>query len=149
MNKKELQRLKRRHAERELKDRTNSEDRRERMSVLWRVLKQSRDGLKEVAQHEIGQTLLELVQLQRYEIEYLASFWHLARQLNERFPKQWQDLEYENALTEVNRIASAVLPSQAARSSKQKQEDTRRRQFPDDRVGPFWPVCSECWLYLN
>lgn len=103
--------------------------------MLWRVLKQSRDGLKEIAQREPGQTLVELVLLQRCEIEYLTSFGNLVQQLNERFPKEWQDLEFQNALAEVNRIASVVLPRWPPRSPKQKQEDTRRRQFANDRVG--------------
>lgn len=105
------------------------------MDVLGRVIKESRDALKEIAGDEPAQTLIELVHLQRCEIEYLRPFCDLVREISERFPSRWQELEYANAVATVNQAASAVLPPERPPRPDQKYEAKRRHQFADNGVG--------------
>jgi hypothetical protein len=71
LSKKECQRLERKRAEEETKDRSDSHHRRQRINELWQELQTDLDRAKELAKDDVGATLFQLVALQRDEINYL------------------------------------------------------------------------------
>jgi hypothetical protein len=119
VNKKEVERIRQEHAERESKARSESEHRQERISVLWKELrqefKQSPDSIKELAKDELGKTLLELLNLQRCEIEHLRAFCQLVQQIRNRFPIEWKKLSSANTCANLNedRVCSVANTAQA------------------------------------
>ena len=76
MSKKERERLERQKAEKESKARNESKDRQERIKVLWKALTSGSLAPKdkESADSEPLRSLVELVDLQKREIEYLTQF---------------------------------------------------------------------------
>lgn len=142
MNKKKLERLKREIAKREAKERSESEDRQEKIRVLWQEIKESPDAAKELAKDPLGQTLLDLVLLQKHEMDYLRPFSQLVQEISKRFPREWQDLSLANAVAGLHEFypwlekhCPGVLPVQAKLSPKQKQEAKRRRLSAAGGVG--------------
>lgn len=71
LSKKECQRLERKKAEEEAKDRSDSHHRQQRIKELWQELQTDLDRAKELAEDDVGATLFDLLALQRDEINYL------------------------------------------------------------------------------
>jgi hypothetical protein len=139
LSKKELERREREEAERKAKARAESEDRQEKIKVLMQELKESPDAARELAKDQLGQALLDLVGLQKHEIEYLRPFWELVQKISKRFPSEWRNLSEANAFAEFKELCAEfekLLPSALQKpSSKQKHEAKRRRQFAAGAAG--------------
>jgi hypothetical protein len=79
LSKKKLQQLDREEAEKESKARRESEERRENIKVRWQELKQAGPNrLKDLAaENDLGAILVDLVGLQKAEIEHMRPFHQL------------------------------------------------------------------------
>jgi hypothetical protein len=143
-SKKELERRNRELKKQESKARAESEDRQERIRVLWDAIMSgelARDA-KDLAENELVRSLIELVGLQKHKIEYLGPFWQLVQKISKRFPSEWRNLSEANALAELKEICAefeklfpGVLPAHSKLLAKQKSEAKRRRQFAAGGVG--------------
>jgi len=71
LSKKEYARLLRQRADEEARALSESADRQERIKILWQELQKKSDRARELASDDLGGTLLELVGLQKTEIEHM------------------------------------------------------------------------------
>jgi hypothetical protein len=139
LSKKEYERLEREDAEREAKARSDSEDRQQKIRVLW-GLKGARPQLKEQKlkklMHSIRLTggdalidevgeLVELVALQDREIEYLTQFRDDLEGMRKHCPNELQNL--------INRVADKTWPA------------LRDEMIKTGRIKP--PKPKEMWEY--
>ena len=138
MNKRELDRLKRQRAEQESKAGSESERRGEKITVVWRELRQHfakpSDAVKELANSDLGKALLELLTLLQCEIEELTQDQQVVEEIHQHFPTEWDKLRAAIASVRLDKIAAAVLP-RVKLSPKQAKEGERRRQFASGGVG--------------
>jgi hypothetical protein len=97
VNKKERERLEQEDTERESKARSESEDRKARIKILWQDFTQTTPGrVKKLAKGELGKILVELVELEKCEIEYLT-----------QFHRQWERIHayYRDELEKLSRAS--------------------------------------------
>src|SRR5713101_6190492 len=94
--KKELERRERQRAEHEAKARSESEKRQESIKVRWQELKQA--GPNRVgdlaAENDLGAILVDLVGLQKAEIEYMRRFHQLCEWAKSRAPEKLAAVEF-------------------------------------------------------
>ena len=123
-------RLLRQRAEEEAKVRTESERRQERINVLRQELKKEPERIKELAKDDIGATLLDLVGLQRDEINYRFPGHHLC---------EWAKTHAADELRALREkyfgVVRAVLERANKPMSKQAYERRTRSGRPGKEVG--------------
>ncbi len=93
-SKKAYEQLERKEAQRKLDARSESEDRQERIKVLWDAITSgelARDA-KELADSELVRSLVELVELQKREIQYLTQFRRDWEEIHAHYPGQLENL---------------------------------------------------------
>jgi hypothetical protein len=160
LSKKEWKRLERKKTEEEAKSRSESDDRQERIKVLWQELQKELDRAKELAKDDIGATLLDLVALQRDEIKHMRPGHELC---------EWAKTHAPNVLAALRekhlekhpfaRVLRAVLAQATKLTPKQASEWRTRRGRRCEEVGlieyefggqaearadfPYYPTCLD------
>lgn len=133
VNKKERERLQRQQAERE-KARAESEHRQQRIEVLWKALTSGSLAPKdkESADSELYRSLVELVQKQRCEIDYLREFWWICASHGE--PRLGYPID---ATRELQFLATLLRigESQPFISKAASPYEYKRRGYARDGVG--------------
>ena len=134
-SKKEYARLLRQRADEEARARSESADRQERIKILWQELRKKSDRAKELARDDLGGTLLELVGLQREEINYIRPGHKLC---------EWAETHAADELAALRkkhlekhpfmRVLRAVVARATHLTSKQASE-RRRTQIRRKKVG--------------
>ena len=130
LSKKEYVRLLRQRAEEEAEAQTESADRQERIKILWQELQKKSDRAKELAKDDLGGTLLELIGLQRDEINYMRPGHELCERAKTHAPDELAALREKDPLLRVLRAvvkrASELTPSQTyerrTRSGRRPEE---------------------------
>ena len=135
LSKKEYARLLRQRADEEARARSESADRQERIKILWQELRKKSDRAKELARDDLGGTLLELVGLQREEINYMRPDHELC---------EWAETHAADELAALRkkhlekhpfmRVLRAVVARATHLTSKQASE-RRRTQIRRKKVG--------------
>ena len=96
---KKLERIWRLISSFESKARSDSEDRHEKIKVLWQELKKSPNIARQLAQDELGKTQLELLVLQQDQIEYLMRSYQFLQRIAKRWlPSEMAELFGANSL---------------------------------------------------
>jgi hypothetical protein len=135
LSKKECKRLERERAEEEAKTRSESEYRQGRIKVLWQEL-QSGDLAKvtdkELAETELVRSLVELVALQRNEIEYMRPGHELCEWAKTHVPNELAALREKHPFA---RVLRAVLAQATKLTPKQASEWRTRRGRRREEVG--------------
>jgi hypothetical protein len=139
LSKKECKRLKRERAEEEAKTRSESEYRQGRIKVLWQQL-QSGDLAKvtdkELAETELVRSLVELVALQRDEIEYMRPGHELCEWAKTHTPNELAALrEKHREKDPFARVLRAVLAQATKLTPKQASEWRTRSGRRREEVG--------------
>jgi|SRR6516162_5820017 hypothetical protein len=110
-------RLLRQRADEKAKARTESERRQERINVLRQELKKEPERIKELAKDDIRATLLELVALQRDEINFMWPDHHLCKWAKTHAPDKLASIREK-----YYRVVRAVLERGNKLTSKQAYE---------------------------
>jgi hypothetical protein len=121
---KDHERVEREQTEKESKARSESEKRQERIKILWQEI-QSGDLVsetdKELAETELVRSLVELVDLQRREIEYLMQFRHNWERIQAYDSRQLDDLLDASLFVPLRPLIEKL-----AEQKPKNFEDTRR-----------------------
>jgi hypothetical protein len=112
LSKKKHEQLEREEAEKESKVRSESEKRQERIKVLWQELQSGhlpKETDKELAETELVHSLVELVHLQRLEIQYLTQFRRHWEEIHAHYPEQLENLSSASLFAELRLFIEARL----------------------------------------
>jgi hypothetical protein len=133
VSKKKSERLRREIAERKAKDREESEKRQERIKVLWREITSgelARDA-KDLADNELVRSLVELAQLQKLQIGYLAKFRRDWEQILAYYPEQLKNLYSASLMKAVQ----PLIKKQTAVEDPKKRGERKRRRYDWGGIG--------------
>jgi hypothetical protein len=130
VKKKEREWLKRVIAGGESQARRESEARQERIKVLWHAITSgdlARDA-KDLAENELVRSLVELVHLQKLEIEYLTRFRRDWERILAYYPEHLRKLSFESKMAERQPLIEKQLAEE--RSTKRYERKRHRYQWP-------------------
>ena len=127
-SKKEYERQEREEADRESKANCESENRQARMAVLWQELrkKQTQARIRKAVQTELGATLLELIDLQKKEIQYLVPFRCERDKIHTHFREQLENLRSARIWAEIEQLINTGVIKIRQPTPTQQHEWKRR-----------------------
>ncbi len=149
LNKKEYERLERELAEEKEKARSESEDRQERIKVLWGLEKQERKlneqklkeqklkkllkCIRDLAENdELADQLEELVELaglQDREIDYLTQFRRELERIRAYYPEELKNLSSASAFAEMKPVIEALSAKEKPKKAWERKRGGYRRWF--------------------
>lgn len=128
----EFERLKGERAEHEAKARTESEERQERIKVLWQEI-QSGDLVnetnKDLAENELVRCLVGLVEKQKCEIEYLTQFRRAWERIDAHYPDQLENLSSMVTRTEIGKMLPFFENQLPRQNPRTKWEEDKRSAY--------------------
>jgi hypothetical protein len=160
LSKTEYVRLLRQRAEEEAQAWTESADRQERIKILWRELQKKSGRAKELAKDDLGGTLLELVGLQRDEINYMRAGHELCEWAKTHAADELAALREKHPLfRELRAVVARATQPTPKQASEWRRRQSRGRRYEvglieyefggpaEARLGfPYDPTCLDAIL---
>jgi len=135
VSKKDYWRLRRARADEQSKARSEAKDRKARIEELWREINSGRLAPKDrtatdLAEDQLYRSLVELVERQRHQIEYLTSFQRDWERIHAYYPEQLENLSIESSLRRVlslKEVQQQFIQRLEAEKKPKQAYDVKRR----------------------
>ena len=127
LSKKEYEQLERKEAQLESEARSESEDRQERIKVLWDAITSGElaQGAKDLANNELIRSLTELAQKQKCEIEYLGKFRRELELIRAYYPEKLDNLSSASVFA----VLQPLIEKQLAEQKPKETWEYKRRRY--------------------
>jgi anti-sigma28 factor (negative regulator of flagellin synthesis) len=128
LSEKEYEQLERKETQLESDARSESEDRQERIKILWDAITSGElaQDAKDLADNELIRSLTELAQKQKCEIEYLGKFRRDWERIHAHYPEKLEQLDGAILVAELRPLL-ATLPKRKPQAVFEDKRRTRRQ----------------------
>jgi len=129
LSKKEYEQLERKEAELESDARSESEDRQERIKVLWDAITSGElaQDAKDLADNELIRSLTELAQKQKCEIEYLGKFRRELELIRAYYPEKLDNLSSASVFAALQPLIEKLCAEEKPNKEWERKRGRYRR----------------------